>query len=60
MAREILRTSRAENKNFIKCNSVAYEVSYANLRILLNEVKVFNNEDGGIDVVPEFNGDFRY
>lgn len=35
------------------------EVSDANLRILLNEVRVFNDEDGGIDVVLEFNGDFN-
>lgn len=33
-------------------------VSDANLRMLLKEVKVFNDEDGGIDVVLEFNGDF--
>lgn len=35
------------------------KVSDTNLRILLNEVKVFNDEDGGIDVVLEFNGDFN-
>lgn len=34
-------------------------VSDANLRMLLKEVKVFNDEDGGIDVVLEFNGDFN-
>lgn len=35
-------------------------VSDANLRMLLKEVKVFNDEDGGIDVVLEFNGDFNH
>ena len=35
------------------------EVSDANLRMLLNEVRVFNDEDGGIDVVLEFNVDFN-
>lgn len=35
-------------------------VSDANLRMLLNQVKVFNDEDGGIDVVLEFNGDFNH
>ncbi len=34
-------------------------VSDTNLRMLLNQVKVFNDEDGGIDVVLEFNGDFK-
>lgn len=34
-------------------------VSDANLRMLLKEVKVYNDEDGGIDVVLEFNGDFN-
>ena len=27
--------------------------------MLLKEVKVFNDEDGGIDVVLEFNGDYQ-
>lgn len=35
-------------------------VSDANLRMLLKEVKVYNDEDGGIDVVLEFNGDFNH
>lgn len=35
-------------------------VSDANLRMLLNQVKVFNDEDGGIDVVLEFNGNFNH
>lgn len=35
-------------------------VSDANLRMLLKEVKVFNDEDGGIDVVLEFNGDYNH
>lgn len=35
-------------------------ISDANLRMLVNEVKVFNDEDGGIDVVLEFNGEFNH
>lgn len=35
------------------------KVSDANLRMLLNQVKVFNDEEGGVDVAPEFNGDFN-
>ncbi len=34
-------------------------VSDANLRMLLNQVKAFNDENGGIDVVLEFNGHFN-
>lgn len=35
-------------------------ISDANLRMLLNQVRVYNDEDGGIDVVLEFNGDYNY
>lgn len=35
-------------------------VSDANLRMLIKQVKVFNDDDGGIDVVPEFNGVFNH
>lgn len=35
-------------------------ISDANLRMLLKEVKMYNDEDGGVDVVLEFNGDFNH
>lgn len=34
-------------------------ISDANLRMLINKVNVYNDEDGGVDVVVEFNGDFN-
>ncbi len=35
-------------------------ISDANLRMLLKEIKVCNDEDGGIDVVLEFNEEFNH
>jgi len=32
----------------------------SNLRMLLKEIKVYNDEDGRINVVLEFNGDFNH
>ncbi|MBD5113785.1 MAG: recombinase family protein [Ruminococcaceae bacterium] len=35
-------------------------ISDANLRMLVNKVHVYNDEDGGVDVVVEFNGEFNH
>lgn len=35
-------------------------ISDANLRMLVNKVYVYNDEDGGVDVVVEFNGEFNH
>ena len=59
---EVCRQKRDSLKNTSELLSEIIsngEVSDTNLRILLNEVKVFNDEGGGIDVVLEFNGDFK-
>ena len=34
-------------------------ISDANLRMLINKVNVYNDEDGVVDVVPELNGEFN-
>ncbi|MBD5383860.1 MAG: hypothetical protein HDR72_02530, partial [Ruminococcaceae bacterium] len=35
-------------------------ISDANLRMLINKVYIYNDEDGGVDVVAEFNGEFNH
>lgn len=60
---EISRQKRDSLKSTSELLSEIISSGYvldANLRMLLKEVKVFNDEDGGIDVVLDFNGDFNH